>query len=129
MEGTQEMFGNIDKMFGEGMNFMNNPEGAPGQDMPEMNEDMLDKYADLLLNQMIDKDIIYEPLVDAKKQMEEFLKKEKIEVNSFSKTKNNPTIEDNVKENKSLLYSMQFLTYRRHAKIMLVLRPRSLSVL
>ena len=106
MEGAQEMFGNIDKMFGAGMNFMNNPEGAPGENgqMPEMNEDMLDQYADMLLNQMIDKDIIYEPLIDAKKQMEEFLKKENIQVNAFSKTKNiDLTSETETKKNESTL--------------------------
>lgn len=62
-----------------------NAPGEGAEQNPEMNDEMIDKYADLLLNQMIDKEIIYEPLVDAKAQMEEFFKKEGIQLNTFAK--------------------------------------------
>jgi len=85
-----------DNMFGDVMGDPNNPNQTPN-----MNEDMLDQYADLLLNQMIDKDIIYEPLVDAKSQMEDFFKKEGIQLNSFAKNSGTTKEEETIAEDKA----------------------------
>ena len=93
MGGENELFKNLNSMMGNAMNL--DQAGPGGEGLPEMDENMLDKYADLLLNQMIDKEIIYEPLVDAKKQMEVFFEKENIQLNSFSKNKTTTEILEN----------------------------------
>lgn len=50
-------------------------EGNPDIDS-SLNESQLDNYADLLLNQMIHKDVIYEPLVDARANLESLMKQQ-----------------------------------------------------
>jgi galactitol-specific phosphotransferase system IIB component len=73
----------MDKMFGAQFSNMMNEDIFS----ENITEDKIDQYTDLLMNQMIKKEILHEPLVDAKEKIEELMAEQNINpsVNKFSK--------------------------------------------
>ena len=66
----------------------------------DLNDDKIDEYTDLLMNEMIKKDILYEPLIDAKEKIEEVMNKQGVDPSFLKFNKNEEKINIDVNKQK-----------------------------